>query len=143
MSPPRLLHIHDEMRLIFTSHLLSAISLNVNGNTRGKVPRLVLWGKWRSAPASEDRARRAIHLFFFHPLSPLLNGNGELRLRFMDGVTLWRSAGETVRRGPVGGGRGRAAARNFGFTAARLIVRHRRWTAKCTAGAPPSNHATE
>lgn len=57
---------------------------------------------------------RAIHFFLF----PLLNGNGELRLRFMGGVTLRR-------------------LRNFGFMAARLIVRHRQWTAKCT-GAPSS-----
>jgi hypothetical protein len=56
---------------------------------------------------------RAIQFFLFS----LLNGNGELRLRFMDGVTLRR-------------------LRNFGFMAARLIVRHRQWTAKCTGALP-------
>lgn len=56
----------------FTGHLLLTISLNVT-ETHGKVARFM---------AHEDPGS-AIH--FFPTSRALLNGNGELRLRFMDG----------------------------------------------------------
>lgn len=68
----------------FTGHRLFAISLNVT-EAHGGV-RSVLWETERP----RGRKPRTEAASFFFPPSSLLNGNGELRLRFMGGVTLRR-----------------------------------------------------
>lgn len=96
----------------FTSQFLLAISLSFTENVRQSAP---FYGK-ENAFVDKDRTPSPRDSFFF--LFSLLNGNGELRLRFMGGVTLRR-------------------VRNFDFMAARLIVRHWQWTAKCIGALPP------
>lgn len=94
----------------FTGRRLFAISLNVT-EARGEVLSVL----WETVRPRGRKPRTEAASFFFFP-SLLLNGNGELRLRFMDGVTLRRLW-------------------NFDFMAVRLIAHHRQWTAKCTATA--------